>query len=100
MEWLLMVGLALLIGLVVLHPLLRRRAIDYDWDGTKSETRREQRTLEIENEVLRFREALRAGTVCTRCSQANPPGSRFCGDCGRPLRNVQPGSAPLRVPSA
>jgi len=39
----------------------------------------------LEAEVARYREALRAGTVCVRCTFANPPGSRFCADCGRPL---------------
>ncbi|MBX6363145.1 MAG: hypothetical protein IRZ00_04695 [Gemmatimonadetes bacterium] len=40
---------------------------------------------ELEAEVLRYREALRAGTVCDYCRQANPPGSRFCFECGQPL---------------
>lgn len=40
---------------------------------------------ELETEVLRYREALRAGTVCDYCRQANPPGSRFCYECGQPL---------------
>src|SRR5688572_20604408 len=35
----------------------------------------------IEREVLRYREALRAGTLCARCGQANPPGSAYCADC-------------------
>ena len=38
----------------------------------------------------RYREALRAGTVCEHCTFANPPGSRFCADCGRRLE--EPGS--------
>src|SRR5688500_9123806 len=37
----------------------------------------------IEREVLRYREALRAGTLCARCGQANPPGSAYCADCGK-----------------
>jgi hypothetical protein len=36
----------------------------------------------LEREVARYREALRAGTICGRCGEANPPGSRFCGECG------------------
>ncbi|HEX7089214.1 MAG TPA: hypothetical protein VF192_03710 [Longimicrobiales bacterium] len=44
----------------------------------------------IEAAVARYREALRAGTVCARCVFANPPGSRFCADCGRPL--FEPGA--------
>lgn len=39
----------------------------------------------IEREVLRYREALRAGTLCARCGQANPPGSAYCSDCGKRL---------------
>jgi hypothetical protein len=44
----------------------------------------------LETAVARYREALRAGTVCVRCVFANPPGSRFCADCGRPL--FEPGA--------
>jgi hypothetical protein len=44
----------------------------------------------MEAAVARYREALRAGTVCVRCVFANPPGSRFCADCGRPL--FEPGA--------
>jgi hypothetical protein len=44
----------------------------------------------IEAEIARYREALRAGTVCEHCTFANPPGSRFCADCGRRLE--EPGS--------
>ncbi|MCI0437286.1 MAG: zinc ribbon domain-containing protein [Gemmatimonadetes bacterium] len=39
----------------------------------------------IEAEIARYRDALSAGTLCRRCGQANPPGSRFCCDCGRSL---------------
>lgn len=39
----------------------------------------------IERDVLRYREALRAGTLCARCGQANPPGSAYCSDCGKRL---------------
>lgn len=40
---------------------------------------------ELEADIRRYREAVAAGTVCSRCRAANPPGSRFCGDCGRGL---------------
>jgi hypothetical protein len=40
---------------------------------------------ELELEVQRYRAALRAGTVCNKCGQANPADSRFCFDCGAPL---------------
>ncbi|HLU25785.1 MAG TPA: zinc ribbon domain-containing protein [Longimicrobiales bacterium] len=36
----------------------------------------------IEREILRYRAAVRAGTVCRRCRQANPEGSRYCSECG------------------
>lgn len=39
----------------------------------------------IDREVERYREAVRAGTVCGRCRFANPAGSRYCADCGKPL---------------
>jgi hypothetical protein len=40
---------------------------------------------DIEAEVARYRAALRAGTVCRKCGQANPEGSVFCADCGARL---------------
>jgi hypothetical protein len=40
---------------------------------------------DIEREVQRYRVALRAGTICTKCGQANPEDSRFCFDCGTAL---------------
>lgn len=36
----------------------------------------------LDAEVSRYREAIRAGSLCHRCSQANPRGSRFCAECG------------------
>jgi hypothetical protein len=38
-----------------------------------------------EAEVLRYREALRARTICPACSSANPPGSKYCKECGERL---------------
>ena len=40
---------------------------------------------EIEREVLRYRAAVRAGTVCRKCGQANPADSKFCFECGAQL---------------
>lgn len=40
---------------------------------------------ELEREILQYREALRAGTLCARCMTANPAGSRFCAQCGKPV---------------
>lgn len=39
----------------------------------------------IEAEVMRYRDAVRSGTVCRRCGQANPPGSAYCYECGARL---------------
>jgi ribosomal protein L40E len=39
----------------------------------------------VETEVMRYREAVRAGTVCRRCGQANPVGSAYCYECGARL---------------
>jgi len=38
-----------------------------------------------EQEILRYREALRARTICPACSSANAPGSKFCRECGEGL---------------
>jgi hypothetical protein len=40
---------------------------------------------EVELEVQRYRAALRAGTVCNKCGQANPADSAFCFECGAAL---------------
>lgn len=39
----------------------------------------------IEREVARYREALRARTLCVRCHFPNPAGSSYCADCGTRL---------------
>ncbi|MGH7447274.1 MAG: hypothetical protein ACRELT_06920 [Longimicrobiales bacterium] len=39
----------------------------------------------VEFEVLRYRAAVRAGTVCGKCGQANPAGSAYCFECGARL---------------
>jgi len=53
---------------------------------------------ELESEILRYRRALRSGTVCTRCGQANPGDSRYCADCGRPLGKSRPPEARSSAP--
>lgn len=40
---------------------------------------------DVEREIMRYREALRGGTVCARCQAANRAGSRFCAECGAQL---------------
>ena len=37
---------------------------------------------ELEVDVERYRSALRAGTVCGQCSEANEAGSSYCRECG------------------
>ena len=39
----------------------------------------------VEDEVARYRVALRANTLCGRCGQANPADAKFCYECGRRL---------------
>ena len=39
----------------------------------------------VEAEIARYRLAVAAGTVCSRCGEANAADARFCGDCGRRL---------------
>ncbi len=42
-------------------------------------------SAELEADVKRYRQALRHGSVCVRCRQANAPESEFCGECGQAL---------------
>ncbi|NIP82868.1 MAG: hypothetical protein GWM90_28045 [Gemmatimonadetes bacterium] len=44
----------------------------------------------LDTEVDRYRTALREGTLCPECLAANPPGSRYCAECGTGL---EPGDA-------
>ncbi len=47
----------------------------------------------LEEEIARYGLALRAGTVCGRCGNANPDHSRFCMECGRQLATAGPAGA-------
>jgi hypothetical protein len=71
-EYLIVAVLALIALGAVAFPLLvgRERYLD---PGT------------LDADVDRYRAALRAGTVCDHCREANPDGSRFCTRCGRDL---------------
>ena len=40
---------------------------------------------ELELEVQRYRAAVRAGTICRKCGQANPADGAFCFECGARL---------------
>jgi hypothetical protein len=86
METVVMIVLGIIVGAYVLVPLVASRpAVAYDWDGSGSNMLRDERRTEIEADVDTYRQAIRAGTLCTRCGLANSEGSRFCAECGRPL---------------
>ncbi|MGD8276579.1 MAG: zinc ribbon domain-containing protein [Gemmatimonadota bacterium] len=80
-------------AVIVLRPLVRSAWNGYDWDGLRAARPDAADPAEaasdtepgLRAEVDRYREALRAGTLCDRCGQANAAGSRFCAECGRPL---------------
>ena len=99
MEIIIMIAIGLIAAAYILRPLsASQRTAYYDWDGSDAGEQREERRAEIERDVLLYREALRAGTVCTRCGQANSAESRFCADCGRALVNAkQPTAEPEHV---
>jgi ribosomal protein L40E len=71
-EALLIIALGLVVLAAVAYPLMAGRP-------------RYDDAAALEADVTRYREALSAGTVCSRCRAANPPGSRYCGECGRRL---------------
>jgi hypothetical protein len=98
MEIAVMIVLGLIVAGYVLIPLQRGRpVVAYDWDGTGTELREERRAL-VEKQILEYRAALRAGTLCTRCARANPADSQFCAGCGRPLAGErQPEAEPETV---
>jgi hypothetical protein len=86
-------------AIIVLRPLFSSAWNGYDWDGTRAAASDAAAAAPGGNaepglraEVDRYREAIRAGTLCDRCGHANAPGSRFCAECGRPLSaSGQPG---------
>lgn len=89
MEILVLVGLGLLAVAGVAYPLIRPRR--------RRPTLPDER---LEARVRLYREALRAGTICGRCLRANPPGSRFCADCGRPVGRAPGGARETRASGA
>lgn len=94
METVVTITIGLTAAIAVLLPLAARSTpFEYDWDGTAADRSRASRREAIEAEVVRYREAIRAGTICTRCAQANPPGSHFCMECGRKLVNAPAAAA-------
>jgi len=45
---------------------------------------------DLEAEIAEVRARLGKGVFCSRCGHPNPPGSRFCGECGAPLLLPEP----------
>jgi len=86
-------------AVIVLRPLVRSAWNGYDWDGKRSalpdgaaasgSTPAADGDGGLRAEVDRYREALRAGTLCDRCGHANASGSHFCAECGRPLAGTR-----------
>lgn len=74
MEMLLIAAMVLIALAFALVPLFRRDARDSGYDDA-----------DLDADVARYRAALRDGTVCARCIEANPRGSRYCMRCGRRL---------------
>ena len=72
MEMLIIVTVVLIALAVVLAPLLRKEKQPAAYTPA-----------ELDADLARYREAMRTGTVCPRCAEASPPGSRYCMRCGR-----------------
>jgi hypothetical protein len=60
----------------VLYPLLARG------DAKPGERLSEEA---LNEQVARYRTAIKKGTLCERCLAANSAGSRYCSDCGAAL---------------
>jgi hypothetical protein len=69
----------------VVPPMAAGPATPVAAAGTDATARGAEAADDIELEVQRYRAAVRAGTVCSRCGQANPADSRFCFECGAGL---------------
>ena len=98
MEMLVIAVVALVAFAAVLVPLFRRRPgigddLEFENTGTEptpppdatAQPPQQAPDDELEREVLRYRDAVRAGTVCPKCGQANPVDSSYCYECGARL---------------
>jgi hypothetical protein len=65
----------------VIHPLVQRSATE----PLEAPEPEQIDRAALESEVQRYRAALREGTLCRRCGEANPAGSQYCAQCGRAL---------------
>jgi hypothetical protein len=87
MEIAVLVIIAVAAAVAVLQPIVQPPPPgDVDFDGVPATPEAQRAAADaLEPELSRYREAVRAGTVCSRCGQANPVDSQFCFECGRPL---------------
>ncbi len=102
METLLIILIGIAAAAAVAYPLVRKGAggvdphLDPDPSMVEATDARSAGAVgppELEQEILRYREALRAGTVCPACSAPNQAGSRFCAECGTALAAAGSGPA-------
>lgn len=93
MELLIVAAIALVVVAAVAYPVLRGGpASDPHLDpdpsvlaATDAKSAGAIGSPDVEREILAYRDALRAGTVCARCAAANPAASRFCAQCGKAI---------------
>lgn len=97
MEMLIIGLIALVSFAAVLVPLMRRRSRtgdEHEFEGSPPANAAAPAAPAgddaavsdaIEAEILRYRAAVRAGSVCRKCGQANPAGSAYCYECGTRL---------------
>jgi hypothetical protein len=87
MEIAVLLIIAVAAAVAVLQPIVQPPPPgDVDFDGAPATPEAQRAAANaLEPELSRYREAVRAGTVCGRCGQANPADSRFCFECGKPL---------------
>jgi ribosomal protein L40E len=62
-----------------------RKAAEADRARTGGRAGADRPSEAVEAEIAALRAALREGAVCRECGTPNPPGSRFCGECGSAL---------------
>ncbi|HEU5210517.1 MAG TPA: zinc ribbon domain-containing protein [Longimicrobiales bacterium] len=109
METFLMIVIGLVAVAAVAYPLLRRGSgmdphLDPDPSMIEATDARSAGAVgppELEREITQYREALRAGTLCPKCSFANSATSRFCAECGtelKPADGAADGSAEAALP--
>ena len=81
-----LVGVAALAA--VFYPLMRSDTTpsgDVDVPVARDASAEASPDENIDAEIAQYRDALHAHTICDRCLQANPAGSKYCFECGRTL---------------